>query len=113
MHEMSLAEGILQLVEDTAAREGASRVSRVILDVGELASVEVEALTFCFDVVTRGGVAEGAKLEIDRVPGAGWCMPCGKTVPMHEHFGQCPDCGSAQVQATQGTEMRVREIEID
>ena len=113
MHEMSLAEGILQLVEDTARRESARRVKTVVLEIGSLASVEVEALRFCFDAVTRGSLAEGAVLEIQTVAGAGWCLPCGETVPMAELYGACPRCGSYQVQPTAGTEMRVKEIEIE
>lgn len=113
MHEMSLAEGILQWVEDTARREQALRVKRVIVEIGQLAIVEVEALRFCFDVVTRGGPAEGAVLDIVDVPGSGWCQPCGATVPLAERYGPCPKCGGFQVQATGGTEMRVREIEIE
>lgn len=112
MHEMSLAEGVLQLVEDTARREHASRVKLVVLEIGTLAAVEVEALRFCFDAVTRDSLAEGATLEIQSVPGAGWCLPCGETVPMAELYGACPRCGSYQVQPTTGTEMRVKEIEI-
>src|SRR5574343_849918 len=111
MHEMSLAEGVLQLVEETAQRENASRVKLVVLEIGRLSSVEPEAIRFCFEAVTHGSVAQGAALEIVDVPGAGWCMPCAATVPMSELFGACPHCGSHQVQATGGTEMRVREIE--
>ena len=112
MHEMSLAEGILQLVEDTARREGARRVKLVVLEIGSLASIEVEALRFCFDAVTRDSPAEGASLEIQTVPGAGWCLPCGATVPISALYDACPRCGSYQVQATAGTAMRVKEIEI-
>lgn len=113
MHEMSLAEGILQIVEETAQRERAQRVKLVVLEIGRLSSVEPEALRFCFDVVTRGGLAEGAILEIDHVPGVGWCMPCAETVPMEYLYAACPNCGSYQVQPTGGTEMRVKEIEIE
>ena len=113
MHEMSLAEGVLQLVEDTARREGAARVKRAIVEIGQLAAVETEALRFCFDVVTRGGLAEGAALDIVDVPGQGWCLPCAATVAIGERFAACPQCGSFQVQPTGGTEMRVREIEIE
>ncbi|MCX8144851.1 MAG: hydrogenase maturation nickel metallochaperone HypA [Azovibrio sp.] len=113
MHEMALAEGVLQLVEDTARREGARRVQTVVLEIGALASVEVEALRFCFAAVTRDSLAAGAALEIQTVPGAGWCLPCGKRVPMRELHGACPNCGSYQVQPTAGTEMRVKEIAIE
>jgi len=113
MHEMSLAEGVLQLVEDTARRENAQRVKLVVLEIGRLSSVQPDALHFCFDAVTRGGIARDAALEIVDVPGAGWCMQCAATVPMQELYGACPTCGSHQVQPTGGTEMRVKEIEIE
>jgi hydrogenase nickel incorporation protein HypA/HybF len=113
MHEMSLAEGVLQVVEETARREGAARVRLVVLEIGALSSVEPDALRFCFDAVARGGVADGAALEIDAVPGAGWCMQCAATVAMSEIYGSCPRCGSHEVQATAGTGMRVREIGIE
>lgn len=113
MHEMSLAEGVLQLVTDTACREAATRVKTVVLEIGKLSSVEPEALKFCFDVVTHGSIAQGALLEIVAVPGVGWCMPCGETVAMEELYGACPKCGSHQVQTTGGSEMRVKEIEIE
>ncbi len=32
---------------------------------------------------------------------------------MSESFGACPRCGSYQVQPTGGTDMRVKEIEIE
>ncbi len=46
VHEMALAESVLQLVDQTAAREGARRVRRVVLEIGRLAAVEPDALRF-------------------------------------------------------------------
>jgi len=40
-------------------------------------------------------------------------MLCAETVPMQERYDVCPQCGSHQLEATGGTEMRVREIEIE
>lgn len=113
MHEMSLAEGILQLIEDAARAENVQRVSAVYVEVGQLASVEVESLRFCFDVVIKDSVADGARLEIIDVPGTGWCMDCSQAVPMNDKLAGCPQCGSYRVQVTGGTEMRVKELEIE
>ena len=113
MHEMSLAEGILQVVEETAHAQGVSRVRSVRLEIGQLSSVEVEALRFCFDAVVRDTLAQGAHLEIDAVPGAGWCMQCAQTVPLAALSEACPRCGSYQVQPTAGLEMRVKDMEVD
>lgn len=113
MHEMSLAEGILELVEETARREKAQRVKTIVLEIGQLASVETSALEFCFAAVAAAGPAGEARLVIVEVPGAGECLACGRVVSMESLFGVCPDCGSHRLQATAGTEMRVREIEIE
>lgn len=113
MHEMSLAEGVLQVVEETAMREKAQRVKLIVLEIGRLAAVEPEALRFCFAAVADGSVAHGAALEIIEVPGTGWCMACSATVAMEEIYGTCPHCGSHQLRANAGTEMRVREVEIE
>jgi len=112
MHEMSLAEGVLQLIEDAARAQEFSRVTTVWLEIGQLSGVEVEAMKFCFDAVTRDSIADGAALEIVATPGSGWCMQCSQTVPMQEVFGACPQCGSHQMQVTGGTEMRVKELEV-
>jgi len=113
MHEMSLAEGVLQIVEDSARANDAKRVAAVWLEIGTLAQVEREALRFCFDAVTRGGVADGARLEIVDVPGAAWCMPCSERVPIAALGDPCPRCGSYQLQVVAGGDMRVREIAIE
>jgi len=112
MHEMSLAEGVLQLLEDAALKQEFSKVTVVWLEIGALSGVEVEAMRFCFDAVTRDSIADGARLEIVSLPGTGWCMECASTVPMAEAYGECPQCGSYQLQVTGGTEMRVKELEV-
>lgn len=112
MHEMALAEGVLQVIEDAARTQDFSRVTAVWLEIGELSGVEVEAMKFCFDAVVRDSIADGARLEIVATPGSGWCMECSMAVPMAEVFGECPQCGGHQMQVTGGTEMRVKELEV-
>ncbi|MFN9209819.1 MAG: hydrogenase maturation nickel metallochaperone HypA [Betaproteobacteria bacterium] len=112
MHEMSLAEGVLTVIQDAARAQGFARVRTVWLEIGQLAAVEREALLFSFDVVTRGSLADGAALEIVDVPGAAWCMQCCETVAVSERGEGCPRCGSYQLQVTAGTEMRVKELEV-
>ena len=112
MHEMALAESMVAIVEDTARRNGALRVAIVRLELGALSHVERDALAFCFDAVTRGGVAAGARLDIAVTPGAAWCLPCGERVPLARRGDACPRCGGYQLQVVAGEEMRVTEIEI-
>ncbi|MBK6603066.1 MAG: hydrogenase maturation nickel metallochaperone HypA [Betaproteobacteria bacterium] len=113
MHEMSLAEGMLQIVEDTAKGNAASRVTAIWLEIGTLAQVERDALRFCFDAVTRGGIAEGARLEIIDTPGAAWCIRCAGRVALAALGDACPQCGSYQLQVVAGNDMRIKEIAIE
>jgi len=113
MHEIAIAEGIVRVAEQAARERGFDRVVAVIVEIGELAGVEPQALRFCFDAVTRGGAAAGARLEIESVPGRGWCLRCEREVALPQRFDPCPHCGSHQVQPTGGTEMRVRSIEAE
>lgn len=112
MHEMSLCEGVMQVIEEQAVRQGFSRVVVVRLEVGDLAVVEPAALRFCFEVIARGTLAEGARLEIIALPGRAWCPACGKGVTVQQRFDACPACGGFALQVTGGDEMRIKDLEV-
>ena len=113
MHEMSLADGVLRLIEDSAKVNRFSRVKTVWLEIGEMAGVEAEAMRFCFDSVMKGTLADGARLEIIATEGRGQCFSCGKTVPIQLRYDPCPLCGGYPVEPTGGLEMRVKELEVE
>ena len=110
MHELSLCEGLVQVIEEQALRERLNRVCGVWLQVGALAGVEVEALRFCFDVVTRGTVAEAAHLEIQAIPGEALCLLCEKQVAVRHFADTCPGCGGA-LTLVRGQELRITQME--
>lgn len=113
MHEMSLTEGVLQILQENAKNKGFARVKTVWLEIGEMAGIEVEAIRFCFDVVMKDTLADQAKLEIIHVPGQAWCTRCEKPVTVQHRFDPCPDCGSFQLQVTGGDQMQVKELEVE
>ena len=113
MHEMSIAEGIIQVLEDQAEAQGYQKVKTVWLEIGPLAMIETEALAFCFDAVTKSTLAEGAELKIINVQGQAFCMQCLKNVTITQRYDSCPECGSHQLQVTQGDEMRIKELEVE
>lgn len=113
MHEMSLAEGVLQLIEDAARDQGFTAVRTVWVEIGQLSGVEPDAMAFCFDAVSRGTLLEGARLEIVHVPGSGHCYECGWDTELQAVYDACTHCGAVPVHITGGTEMRVKELEVD
>ncbi|QOJ19420.1 MAG: hydrogenase maturation nickel metallochaperone HypA [Gammaproteobacteria bacterium] len=113
MHELSLAENILQQIEDAAIAQRFSRAKTVWLEIGELACVEQEALRFFFTVVTEDSIARQAKLEIIGIAGRAVCDDCHRAILIAALHQACPHCGSYAMQITQGDEMRIRELEVE
>jgi len=112
MHELSLCEGVIQLIEDQAREQGFSRVRTVWLEIGELAGVETEAMRFSFDAIAKGSVADAARLEIVDVPGRARCPTCNHAVTISARYDACPDCGHYPLEITAGEEMRIKELEV-
>ena len=113
MHEISLAESMLQIIENAAHTQGFTRVKTVWLEIGQLACVEQESLRFAFDVVMRGSIAEQARLEIIEAVGQGRCEKCAQSFPLAALYESCPACGSYDVKVTGGDGMRVKELEVE
>lgn len=112
MHEMALCEGVIEIIEEEARRHAFSKIKTVWLEIGALSQVEPEAMSFCFEAVASRSIAAGAHLEIIRVPGAAWCMPCMKSVTLEKRYDPCPSCGGYQLQITAGEDMRLKELEV-
>ena len=113
MHEMSLAENVLQIIEDASRKQGFTRVKTIWLEIGKLACVEKEPLRFGFEVVTRGSIADRARLENVEMAGQGRCEKCGQDFPLAALDEACPSCGSYDVKVTGGDGMRVKELEVE
>jgi hydrogenase nickel incorporation protein HypA/HybF len=113
MHEVSLIENVIALVEQERGKQVFTRLKTIRLQVGALGCADPDALRFCFDAVARGTIAEGARLEIETVPGEGWCGHCQGVVPIEERFGACPICESQNVRMTGGDALRLSEMEVE
>jgi len=110
---MSLAMGIVDLVTGQAKEAAAQKINLVELEVGRLAGVMVEALTFCFEAAARDTPAQGAQLEIVEVEGRARCLACETVFAADSLVMQCPKCGSYATDIVQGKELRVLSLIVD
>lgn len=113
MHELSLCEGILQILEQQARQQGGRRVRQVWLEIGALSPVDIGALRFAFEAVTRDTLAEGAILHIDETAARAWCPACARRVTVSHCLQPCPECGGQTMWASGGDDMRIREMEVE
>lgn len=113
MHEMSLVESVRELIEEAAVREGFARAKSVRVEIGQLSGVEREAFEFCFDLAMRGGIADGAQLEIVATPGRGRCPACGRESALAVIYDPCEHCGAVPLEVTDGSAMRIIDLEVE
>ncbi len=109
MHELGITRNIVSIVVEAAKGR---RVRRVTLDVGQLSGVMPEAILFCFDIVARGTLLDGAKLDINRIEGRGRCRACGEALAAKPLFEAC-GCGSRSIERLAGEELKIREMEME
>ncbi len=110
MHEISLLENILEIIESHAKSQGFNQVKKIGLEIGKLSCVEEDALRFGFDVVMKNSLAENAELYINQTEGTGVCRQCGKTVWIETLHDPCRECGCPRVVVTGGREMKINEL---
>ena len=112
MHELSLCRSLLDIINEHLAGKHFKCVTKVTLEVGQLAAVDESALRFGFDIVTKGTFAEGAILEIHTVGGLAICNMCHQCVKLDNYYDACQNCGQFSLTATQGEELRVLSMEV-
>ncbi|MCU4654192.1 hydrogenase maturation nickel metallochaperone HypA [Roseibacterium sp. SDUM158016] len=111
MHEMSLCEGIRDILEAQARAHSVSRITRVRIEIGRFAGVEKPALAFAWEVVMRGSAAEGSDLVMIDLPGRAMCFDCGREVEIAGRLDPCPECGGGRLVPNGGDEMRIKDLE--
>ncbi|QSR88543.1 hydrogenase maturation nickel metallochaperone HypA [Methylacidiphilum caldifontis] len=113
MHELSLCESLVSLLEEEAYKAGFHAVKKIVLKVGPLALIEPEAMKFSFEVVSKGTVAEGAELSIEWIAVKAYCLSCQKEVLAKNIGDSCPCCGAVMILSEEGKEMKVESIEVE
>ncbi|WFR73414.1 hydrogenase maturation nickel metallochaperone HypA [Prescottella defluvii] len=108
MHEMAITQSVVDAVCERAAGRS---VHSIRLQVGRLCAVVPDAMQFCFELVTEGTVAEGARLDIEEPPGRAHCRGCGEDFSLRDLVLLCP-CGSADVEILSGRELRIMSMEV-
>lgn len=114
VHEVSLAVALIELAEEAARREGASRIEAVHVDLGALAGVVPEALAFAFDGAKVGTLAHHARLEVELLPAVAYCEACNCEFEVESELGiaVCPRCEGPSAALRQGYELTLSRLEV-
>jgi len=113
MHELSIAQSLMQLVLAEAEKANARKVITVSLKVGELTGVVPDSLSFCFELLSKSTIAENAKITIEKVPIRGYCSQCKDDFAITHNLYRCTTCGNTQIDLTSGRELQIDHLEIE
>ncbi len=113
MHELSIAQSILETVREHVPSEDLRYVSQVKLRVGSLSGVVPESLDFSFRAITAETPLKETQLEIQRMPFIVQCSVCSQTSSNDVGIVLCESCGSSNVHIVSGLELDVAEIEMN
>jgi hydrogenase nickel incorporation protein HypA/HybF len=113
MHELSIAQSILDVAVSHAELAGAHRITGINLVIGQLTSAVDDSIQFYWDVIAEGTLAQGARLHFNRIPAMLRCGDCGAVfAPTTDSF-DCPTCHSRTVGVCSGDELRVESLEVE
>ena len=115
MHELSIAQHLVQVVEAHAREAEADRVVAVDLKLGSQSHVDDDSLRFHFDLLTRdkGNLAQGAEIRVLRVPMRLRCASCGTDYTPEGADYRCPDCNGLGELQEVGDEIILESIEVE
>ena len=120
MHELSMAEAIVETVLDVAEKNDAQEIVEVTIEVGELTMLNPEQVKFLLGVLAEDTLLEGAEIIIEEVPVEIKCRSCEFTglanTDGSDHYlsiVKCPQCDERNVEILTGKECNVKTIKIE
>jgi hydrogenase nickel incorporation protein HypA/HybF len=112
VHELGVASEILEVALSESTRHAAKKVTSIRLRVGVLRAIEPENLSFLFEHLARGTLAEGARLEIVEEPIRIECEACGVS-EARSFTCECPRCKGSGISVTGGDSLSILSLDVD
>lgn len=112
MHELSLCQSLIDQAESIARQHGATRVERILLQVGPLSGVEPTLLQHAFPLAAAGTLAAGATLDIAPAPVRVACNDCGAESDASPNRLLCGTCASFRTRLICGDELLLARLEL-
>jgi hydrogenase nickel incorporation protein HypA/HybF len=113
VHELGVATQIAGVVKRVMEEHNASRVGEITLEIGVLSCIDPSSLEFCFEAITQGTGLEQARLKIERIEPRARCRKCGEEYVVSLDDFRCKACGSSDFDMLAGSEISIREVEVE
>ena len=111
MHETVVAQSIFESILAQAKKHNAKPV-KARISCGQFNPINDEVLNFAFDLIAKGSVCEGMKLEIVHIPLRAVCKDCSKGFDYKVYEPGCPDCNSMEFDFNEDAPLLLEEIDL-
>ncbi len=112
MHEASVMNRIVTIATRHARKGGARKVTKLVLQIGQLSDVIPDALRLVYQMCTEKTALDGAVLEIEPIPAIGKCGECSNEYNLVECEFKCPKCNGEKWEMLSGRELLIKELEV-
>ena len=113
MHEMSIAQNLIEIIQEEMTKHNVNTLRSVRLNIGQMSAIVPDALSFCFEVIVAGTELEGTKLIMDIIPLKGYCDACKNEFLIEDYAFACTFCESSNIETLAGQDLSVVEMEVD
>ena len=113
MHELSVAQNIIDIVKENVPEKDYVNVKSVLLEVGEYSGIISDSLQFCFDAIKLETPFQNAKMEIKNIPFILFCNKCKTKTTNTLGIRLCEKCGGFDTKIISGTDLRIIEVELN
>ena len=112
MHEMGIAQNILEIVRQSVPEGQAAAVRGIRVRIGQLSGIIPDSLDFCFSALVSDTEMSRARLVMDSIPMVSLCKDCRNQFEVRDYNFSCPSCSGANLELVSGKELEVVEIEL-
>lgn len=112
MHELSIATNIVEIAEEEVLKAKASHVTEIVLEIGSMSGIIVEALEFAMEEAVKNSRLKQAKRSIIEVQAEALCTKCAHRFEVDDFFAVCPSCGSFETEVLKGKELKIKTLKV-
>ena len=113
MHELGIVMQVIDQVDNVAAESKIEKVTKIIMEIGEVSSVIPNIFTDAFEwAKKKSNYLKDSELELIILKGITYCRDCKKTYDTVEYAKKCPYCGSMDTYLVTGNEIKIKSIEV-
>ncbi len=113
MHELGIAQEMLKIALDYAAKNNALRITALTVEMSAAADESEDSLRFHIGNLVRGTAADGARVVFTRVPTRLKCLDCGHEFAAEEPEASCPRCSSRRLVSLDHDLFRLASIAVE